>query len=367
MPIFQDAIGTWHLSRYEDVKLLLTDNRFSRRPPIGAGCIHQEKSQSILENMLGKWVLYNDPPEHTRLREYFSFLLTPQFFKNAKSIIEAVAQNLLNSLLQKKDIDFMPEFASILPSNVLNTLLGTSLSSETIRTWSRAVATAIDHGSPEDLEKATNSVLAMQYYFKEILQQCTEPSTGWISDLLSIQKMYQLSLDDIVAMCIFLLLSGQETVHLSLGLSVMTLLQNPIQLKLLQEKPELIPSAVEEILRYSSPLSKLCRWTTEEININNTCIPAGQLVVGLIYHANNDPIKFTNPHIFDVTRKNNRHLTFGCGIHHCLGALLARFELQISLIKLIPHLHKFSLQEDEISWLPNSSFRYLAKLPIKIS
>jgi cytochrome P450 len=136
---------------------------------------------------------------------------------------------------------------------------------------------------------------------------------------------------------------------------------------LLQNNVELISPAIEEILRFESPLNKVSRWTREEINMNGIIIPENQLVVGLINAANRDPDKYSYPEQFDITRTNIRHLTFGTGIHNCLGALLARIELNVALTLLRPHLHQFSLIKNGDQWLPNSSFRYLFKLMVAIN
>ncbi|MBS0290049.1 MAG: cytochrome P450 [Proteobacteria bacterium] len=364
--IFQDERGTWHLTRYDHVKLLLLDPRFSRRPPPDAGYMHQEKSQSRLESMVSKWILYNDPPEHTQMRSYFSSFLQPNFLKTTKNIITDITDHLLRKLLNKSNFDFMTCFAAALPTSVLNSLFGTQLSQETMRQWSSSVAAAIDHASPADLENATTTVLAMEQYFADKLSQPESCHTGWLRDLLFIKKQNQLSLDDVIAMCTFLLIAGQETLQLSLGLGVIALINHPEQLAKLQQDVNNIPNAVEEILRFCSPVRKLCRWTKEAIQIEKIIIPANQLVVGLIQQANHDPEQFVMPERFDIARRNNRHLTFGCGIHNCIGSLLARFEMQIAFNKLLPHLHRFKLNTNEIKFLPYSSFHYLTHLPIEL-
>lgn len=367
-PVFQDANGTWHLSRYDDVKLMLSDQRFARRPSANFGFVNTDRQQTALDDVIGRWSLFNDPPEHTRLREMMSVMITPRFIKDLKILIETVTDELVTSLLQQSSVNFIQAFAYPLPVNLINQLLGTSLDFSILREWSLGFVNAMDRGSPEDFAAVTPAILAMQNYFLDLVSKReTNPGADWISTLIEIKNTYQLSNEDIVATCIFLLMAGHETVQLSLGLGLMLLLKNPHQFRLLQSNPELVGSAVEEILRFESPLNKVSRWTRDKITLGAITIPENQLVVGLLNAANRDPLKFTHPDEFDITRSNNRHLAFGYGIHNCLGALLARFELHIAFTKLAPHLHRFSLLENQIEWIPNSSLRYLFNLPITIN
>jgi cytochrome P450 len=366
-PVFQDKNGTWHLTRYDDVKMMLSDQRFSRRPSGNFGFISASKKQTALDNVISRWSLFNDPPEHTRLREMMSVMISPRFMKDLKSLIETIVDSLLASLLQQSSVNFIEAFAYPLPVNLVNQLLGSSLDYHTLRNWSLGFVNAMDRGSPDDFEAISPSVLAMQQYFEDLIRMReTNPGNDWISTLVAIRSTYHLSIDDIVSTCIFLLLAGHETVQLSLGLGLMLLLKNPEQQQLLQTNPDLVNSAVEEILRFESPLNKASRWTREKIIIDEIIIPENQLVVGLINAANHDPLKFPSPDEFNITRSNNRHLAFGYGIHNCLGALLARLELQTAFARLTPHLRRFTLIEDKIEWVANSSLRYLFNLPLTI-
>ncbi|VVC74772.1 Cytochrome P450 107B1 [Aquicella siphonis] len=366
-PIFQDANGTWHFTRYDDVKMMFTDPRFTRHPPGRFGYVNQEKAETELDKVIGKWSLFNDPPEHTRLREMLSVMVNPRFIKDTRSIIESVAEDLLASLLQKNSADFMLEFAYPLPVRVINKLLGTTLDNLTLRKWSLSIVNALDRGSPDDFASINSVMVEIQQYFRELIHAREQhPENDWISDLVRIKNEYQLNADDMIANCIFLLLAGHETVQLSLGLGLNALLKSPEQRNLLVANPDLAASAVEEILRFESPLNKISRWTSETVVVNNIIIPENQLVVGLLNAANRDPERFDNPDKLDITRKNNRHLAFGLGIHNCLGALLARLELQIALQKLIPYLNQFRLMGDQTEWVGNSSLRYLFKLMVHV-
>src|SRR5262249_41319747 len=148
--------GTWFFTRYDDVKLLLSDQRFSRRPPSEHGFLNQSRIHTVLDEVINKWAVLNDPPQHTRLRSILSTLINPRFIKNTKGMIESIADSLLSTLLQSNQIDFMNAFAYRLPVMVINQLIGTALDIPTIRKWSMSLATALDHGSPEDFLAITS-------------------------------------------------------------------------------------------------------------------------------------------------------------------------------------------------------------------
>lgn len=363
-PIYQAQDGTWYFTRYQDVKFVLSDKRFVRRPPETSGYIHTEAGNQILREFLKKWPIFNDPPEHTVIRGYLKNLFLPQFIKEKRQWINAAVDELLPRLLNTKHINFMQDFAFPLPVMVLNRLLGTDLPISKVRTWSMAVSSFLDHGTPEDLERLVPIMLEMQNFFGDFINGQQYPENSWIEYLVRLKTQYHFTENEVVSMCVFLLMAGHETLQLSIGLAVLTLLKHREQLLTLQAQPNLLSSAIEEILRYESPLTKVSRWTTEDIYIENTLIPAKQLVVVILNSANRDPSKFPNPDKFDIKRQNNRHLTFGYSLHHCLGALLARVELQAGLGRLIPHLNQFEIMENNIHWLENSSFRYLNNLPL---
>lgn len=367
-PIFQDKQGTWHLTRYQDVVLMLSDERFCRQPFSSQGYVNQNNSATLIDNIINKWSLFNNPPEHTRLREMLGHLINPRFIKNTRVTIESIVDKLIANFAKSSQIDFMQAFAYPLPVQVINHLLGASLEVATVRQWSFAFATAMDHGSMEELIAVTPIVTSMFEALRElVLEREKNLGDDWVSELIKLKSQYQLSIDDIVSNCIFIMLAAHETLQLSLGLGIHTLLNHPEQLQLLQSNLNLIPSAVEELLRFDAPWNKMSRWTKEEVVISGVVIPKNQLVVSLINSANRDASRFPHPDTFDITRTNNRHLAFGHGIHLCHGALLARLELQITFTKLAPILSHISLIKDEIEWSDNTSLRYIKKLMLRIN
>lgn len=366
-PVYQDEEGTWFLTNHDDVKLLLADPRFTRQLPTEAGFLNQQMQSTLLDKVISKWLVLNDPPHHTHLRQALSELFNPTRMKSLQTHIEKIANDLLINLPVDTEVDFMQAFSYPLPVQVINHLLGTELNYATIRQWAISLATALDHASPDDFMKISADVLEMQTYFAEVISgKIPRKSTGWIDEMYQLVIEGKMSEDELIPTCIFLMLAGHETVQLTIGLGLRSLLQHPAQLKLLQSQPELVANAVEEMLRYDSPLNKISRWTSETTTFGDVTIPKNKLVVGLLNAANRDPQRYNDPDKFDITRQNNRHLTFGVGIHNCLGALLARIELRAAFVTLIPHLHRFTLLDDRTEWLPNTSFRYLYRLPISI-
>lgn len=368
-PIFRGDCGTWYLTRYNDVKMLLSDSRFMRRPAnADHGILHQQTTQSAIDKIIDKWPIYSDPPDHPRIRLLLDEVFNPIQIKAHRATVNFLAKNLLEMLLKYEKVDFMANFAFPLPLQMINTLLGTSLDEKTTREWSYCLGSALDGGSPEDIEPWTQTLETIHHYFKELISNYQKnPKDNWISRLLALLTRHSVTVDDLISICIFLFISAYETTQLALGCGLLSLLKNPAQLALLQNNPLLIPSAVEEILRYESPVSKLSRWTRERVTIGNVNIPSNELVVGLINAANHDPDRFPNPDVFDITRSNNRHLALSYGSHSCQGGVLARVELQTAFSLLLPHLSRFRLIAEETEWLPNSSLRYLYKLMIGIS
>jgi pimeloyl-[acyl-carrier protein] synthase len=366
-PVYRGDCGTWYLTRYHDVKMLLSDDRFARRPKGEHGIIHQQTEQTAIDKIIDKWPIYSDPPIHPRIRALLHEIFSARQIKRHREIIKGICETLLADVLNADKIDFMEHFAFPLPVQVINHLLGTEIDLPTAREWSYSLGKALDCGSPEDIKAMTPVLSAIYRYFNEVIQGYIQsPGENWISLLLQNLSAHDITVDDLVSICIFLFVSAYETTQLSLGLGVMTLLKNPGQLALLQENSALVTSAVEEILRYESPVSKLSRWTRQRVTIGNISIPENQLVVGLVNAANHDPERFADPEKFDITRSNNFHLALSYGGHTCQGGILARIELQTALLTLLPHLDRFSLDENAATWLPNTSLRYLYKLMIGI-
>lgn len=367
-PVFRGDCGTWYLTRYQDVKLLLSDNRFGRRPVDGEhGIIHQQTEKTAIDKIIDKWPIYSDPPIHPRIRALLHEIFSAPQIKQHRQTIGNFCDTLNTNILQHSKIDFMEHFAFPLPVQTINYLLGSSLDLDTARSWSYSLGKALDCGSPKDIKSMTPILITIYEYFNNLIETyASNPKDNWVSKLLADLHKYEITTDDLVSICIFLFVSAYETTQLSLGLGLLSFLRNPEQITLLLNHPGLMASAVEEVLRYESPVSKISRWSKERVTIANISIPENQLIVGLINAANHDPGRFPNPDKFDITRTNNHHLALSYGGHTCQGGILARIEIATALQKLIPHMHKFSVNENEIEWFPNTSLRYLYKLPINI-
>lgn len=365
-PVFQKEDGTWYVTRYRDIKMVLSDKRFVRRPPENGNYISSEKGSSLLNDFLSKWAIFNDPPEHTNIRAYLKNLFLPQFIREKRAIIDEVSKELLSNIFNKTTFDFMKEFAFPLPVIVLNKLLGTEIPVPKVREWSLTVSSFLDHGSPEDFEKLIPVMLEIKDFFTDFVERAHYSEKTWVGLLNKLKTDYGFTTQDVVSMCVFLFMTGHETTQLAFGLGALALLKHPQQLKLVLENPKLIPAMVEEVLRYECPLIKISRWTTQDIQFDNVIVPANNLVVAIMNSGNRDPEKFSNPDEFDIFRpNNNQHITFGYSFHHCLGALLSRIELQVGLGNIISYLDKFSFKDEDIVWLDNSSLRYVYSFPMK--
>lgn len=366
-PVYRGDCGTWYLTRYQDVKMLLSDDRFARRPQGEHGIIHQHTEKSAIDKIIDKWPIYSDPPVHPRIRALLHEIFSARQIKRHRQVIATICDSLMDRLLAGGTVDFMEQFAFPLPVMTINHLLGTDIDLPTAREWSYSLGRALDCGSPEDIRAMTPALVKIHDYFSAVVNEHMKtPQANWISALLQDIDRHEITADDLVSICIFLFVSAYETTQLALGHGLLTLLRNTDQLALLESNPALITSAVEEILRYESPVSKLSRWTRQRVTIANVSIPGNQLVVGLINAANHDPERFEDPDRFDITRSNNFHLALSYGGHTCQGGILARLELQTAFLALLPHMRRFTLDEQGIAWLPNTSLRYLYKLQIGI-
>ena len=215
--------------------ILLSDPRFRRQSPVSFGYVHKNSAESMVDTMISKWTLFNDPPNHEHLREMLSVIINPGFIKDTKVMIQSIVDSHISSLMKKSRVDFMQAFAYSMPIDIINQLLGTSLSVTTIRKWSSAIATAMDHGTLDELLNITPIIISMQEFFHQLVaEREAHPGQDWISELVKLRKPFQLSTDDIVSNCIFLLLSAHETLQLSLGLGLLTLLKHPLQCEMLK-------------------------------------------------------------------------------------------------------------------------------------
>ncbi len=363
--------GFWYLFAYADVAATLRDPRFGRelnRAERATDAAPMSKTNNAFYEMAGQWMLYRDPPNHTRLRSLVNKAFTPATVERLRPRIAAHAEQLLKDVEPDGRMDLIGDFAFPLPLIGLGEMLGVRAEDlRQFREWSNALSAAIDQNrTPGVYEQASQATLALSAYFREILKERRQcPQDDLMSRLIAAEERGgHLSEDEIISTCILLLGAGQETTVDLIGNSVLALLRHPEQWELLRSQPTLISSAIEELLRYESPVQMTARLALEDVEIGGHLIRRGAKVTMVLASANHDASVFPDPGHLDITRNAKAHLGFGAGIHYCLGGSLARVSGQIALSALLRRFPDLRLETELPEWREGPVFRGLKRLPV---
>ena len=368
-PVHQSPMGFWVLTRYEDCVAVLRDPRFGR-----------EEFQQMLTSVYGddtekpqlpRSMLFRDPPDHTRLRALVSKAFTPRMIETMREHIQEIVDRLLDRVQEAGRMDVMEDLAYPLPVTVICEMLGVPVTDHgSIRGWSADIARSLDAiGLPSDqdiVERGRKSRRALADYFRRLVpERRARPQHDLLSGLLAAEEQGdKLSQDEVIAMCLLLFIAGHETTVNLIGNGTLALLRHPEQMRRLRAEPALIGNAVEELLRYDSPVQRTARITSTDAEVAGQPMPKGTMVITALGAANRDPAQFPDPDVLDVTRKDPRHISFGFGIHFCLGAPLARVEGQLALGTLLRRLPKLALAEESPEWRESSVLRGLKRLNV---
>ncbi|MFZ1166960.1 MAG: cytochrome P450 [Candidatus Sulfotelmatobacter sp.] len=324
---------------------------------------------SELARMLGLWLIFMDPPEHTRLRKLLNKGFSPAAIEGLRPQVEAIVDEMLKPLRHGAEIDLMHEFANPMPVRIILEMLGIPQElRDTFVNWSRAIA--VFRGSPdrtvEQARDAQDALIALTDFFKKtVAERRRNKGNDLISLLIDIEEEGEvLTEEELYAQCIALLFAGHETTRNLIGNGMYTLLRHPQETAELRENPEMIRTAVEEILRYESPVQFTARVLKEEVEICGQHIPKKWSVLCMLGAANRDPKRFKDPDRLDLKRLNNQHLAFSAGPHACIGGQLARLEGQIALLNLVQRFPEMKLAGPRPEWAPTFGFRGLKSLPV---
>jgi cytochrome P450 len=363
-----DKTSVWLTSRYEDVTALLRDERFvkNRRSAITPEQLRKLPWVPKMFRPLERNMLDLDPPDHARLRALVHKAFTPNLIGKMRDRIQTLANELLDSAAHKREMDLIRDYALPLPMTIITGILGVpTVDRDKFHKWSSAVVSLT---SPKPTLGVIPSVwMFLRYLRKFFKQRRRDPRDDLLSALIQAEEAGdKLSEDELLAMVFLLLIAGHETTVNLIGTGMLSLLEHPEQMEMLREDPGLIKPAVEELLRYSSPVFMSTeRYAREDVNVQGTTIPRGGMTLGVIGSANRDETIFKNAEKLDITREPNKHLSFGQGIHFCVGAPLARLEAQIAintLLRRIPDLH-LSVAAESLRWRPSMILRGLETLP----
>jgi pimeloyl-[acyl-carrier protein] synthase len=316
-------------------------------------------------------MLFRDPPHHARLRDAVSRAFTPRAVEALRPRVQAHVDALLERAAAAGGMDVVADLAEPLPRAVVGELLGIPEPHRpACAAWSAAVARSLDAlPVPEDRPLVAAGEAARRTlggYVRELVAaRRVDPRADLASTLVEAADRDGLLTDsELVAMLVLLLVAGTETTGSAIATTVHALLAHPDELRRLREAPWLLPAAVEEALRWESPVQRTWRIAREEVGLGRHTIPQGALVVLLLGAANRDPARFAEPDRFDVLRRDLGHVAFGAGVHACLGAALARLETQVAVGALLRRWPTLRLACDRPAWRPTATLRGLAALPV---
>jgi cytochrome P450 len=316
-------------------------------------------------------MVFRDPPAHTRLRSLVSRAFTSRVVEGMRPHIQGIVDRLLDRVHDARRMDVIADLAYPLPVTVICEMLGVPAGDrDVMRRWSADITKSLDAlGLPSDREivrRGRAARHALGEYFRALLpERRRQPRADLLSLLIAAEEQGdKLTEDELLATCVLIFVAGHETTVNLIGNGLLALLQNPDELDKLRQNHALLPAAVEELLRYDSPVQRTARVTTSEVKIGDQTIPRHALVVAAIGAANRDPARFSDPDRLDITRRDKDHIAFGFGIHFCLGAPLARIEAQIALGTLLERMPRLQLATQAPQWRESSTLRGLNQLPV---
>jgi len=359
----------WLLTRYEDAGALLKGERFvkNRRSALTPEQLRKLPWVPPMFRPLERNMLDLDQPDHTRLRALVHKGFTPSLVEQMRGRVQSLADELLDKVASKGEMDLIADYALPLPMTIITEILGVPTEDRhKFHKWSQAV---VSLSSPNATVRVIPSVWMFIRYLRRFFKvRRRDPRDDMASALIQAEEAGdKLNEDELLAMVFLLLIAGHETTVNLIGSGVLALLEHPSQLDKLRAEPTLMKSAVEELLRYTSPVFMTTeRYAREDVTLHGMTIPRGEMTLGVIGSANRDETVFEQPDTLDITREPNRHLSFGQGIHFCLGAPLARMEAQIAvgtLLRRMPEL-RLKVSPDSLRWRPSMILRGLDSLPV---
>jgi cytochrome P450 len=371
-PVHEDPEGRgWIVSRYGDVERVLADRRFSAQRTLAMR--EGQDTASAVQAALARQMLFLDPPDHTRLRGLFTKTFTPQRMEALKPQVAAMVTDYLNRAADLGGvIDFIGEFAIPLPVTVIAQMLGVPTADrDRLRAWSVAFGKLINGRilSPQESAEAQVGVLEFVKYFRDLIaERRRQPADDMLSGLIEVEERGdRLSTEELIVNLILLLAAGHGTTTHLLGNGLLALSHHPEQWRRMGAAAALAPSAVNELLRYDGPVQATGRQALEDIDLAGKSIKKGQHVTVLLGSANRDEDRFPQPDRLDLERSDARPLSFGHGIHTCLGAALARMETLVAFGELARRFPHLKIADGAPEHNPSISFRGLLALPVALN
>ena len=372
-PVHWDPfLHAWVVTRYSDVVRVLHDFSADRTPTPEQLERMNLSAISPIAAVMVKQMLFLDAPAHTRLRSLASSAFTPARVRLLRSHIQQIADTLIDAAMagQPGQMDIIAEFAEPLPAIVTAEMLGVPIRDHRqLKDWTAVFAEMLGNfqHNPDHVPKVLRALEEMLEYFRERIRELREhPREGLINSLLTAEiNGDRLTEEEVIANSIVTMVGGQETTTNLIGNGLLTLLRHPAEMQRLRDDPELIPSAVEELLRYESPSQHTARLARTDVELGGRKIHQRDAVIAVMGAANRDPERFPDPDRLDFARTDNRHLAFGWAAHFCFGAALARIEGQVSFSTILRRMPELALQQVPLRWRTNLGLRGLVTLPVR--
>ena len=365
--------GVWFLTRHEDVSFVLRDPRFSAdrlRAPLVRENLERLPA-FIQQSAAGvRSMLTMDPPDHTRLRKLVNKAFTPRRIAELRPRVERIVDELLEPVMARGRMDVIDAVAAPLPAIVIAELLGVPAEDHRkFKEWAAQIVSGVGQGALDARAATATAVQKLFGYLAGIIAaRRQEPRDDLISAMVHAQEERDALTDsELLATSNLILIAGHETTTNLIGNGLLALLREPDELERLRRDPALLPTAVEELLRFDGPVQATLRVTTEDVEIGGHRLAEGSLVLVGVGAANHDPAIFADPERLDVGRDPNPHVAFGFGAHFCLGAQLARLEGEVALRALVERFPDLELETDVPTYRPNPVLRGLTSLPVRFT
>jgi pimeloyl-[acyl-carrier protein] synthase len=373
-PVHWDPfLHAWVVTRYADVVHVLHQYSANRTPtPEQLSALNLSALNPIAQVMV-RQMLFLDPPDHTRLRTLASAAFTPRRVEQLRSHIQDVMDTLLDGVVSKGSMDVIADFAGPAPAIVTAELLGVPAADHAqLKEWSQDFAEMLGNfqHNPDRFSRVLRSVENLCGYFRSAMrEQASHPREGLVQAMMSAEiEGTRFTEEEIIANLIVTMVGGLETTTNLIGNGVLTLLRHPAEFERLRADLSLIPSAVEELLRYESPSQHTARLAPADVELGGKSIRKRQAVIAVMAAGNRDPERFPEPDVLDIARKSNQHLAFGWAAHFCFGAALARLEGQIAFNAILRRLPELRLNaQGPLVWRHNLGLRGLTSLPVEFA
>jgi cytochrome P450 len=365
--------GIWAVFSHAECSAIAKDPRLSAkridRMLVTLPMDRQDEFKELVR-MIGMWMIFIDAPEHTRMRKLMNKGFSPSSAEALRPQVEKIVDKILDPIAKMSSADLVEKLAYPMPVRVISELLGVPETMEdSFLRWSAAIAefNGSPHRTVEHAQNAQNAVLALTDFFrKAVAERRRNKSDDLISLLIDIEAEGEvLTEEELYAQCVMLLFAGHETTRNLIASGIYSLLREPEKMAELRENPALIRTAVEEFLRFESPIQYTARVAKENIELCGVRIPKSQPILCMLGAANRDPKQFKDPDTLNLNRLNNQHLAFSAGPHFCIGSQLARMEGQVAILKIVQRFAKMRLAR-RAEWEPNFGFRGLKTLPVEI-